>query len=530
MRTFRNMPVRLALVAGLILCARTPAIAQSTVPDDYVVFGDEQVKFGAGVIVSDGDLGSNGTLILGRATSVAPSSTVAAAQLRLASAVHVQGHAYYNGLRVGSGAQIGTQHLGVGVPILSLPALPPNPGAGPALVVTGSMTATPGSYGSIDVLPGGNLALAPGNYDVGTLRLRGSGKAPATLSCQATGGDCTIFVAARASLGANYIGLSGGRITVAYMGSRTMKVGRSGGIVKMTVYAPFASVQLKSSGGKQTSFEGHLYGREVRVGSGAQVTATGTVGSCGDNVLQAPVEECDGLDAAACPGRLRARLHVPGPTTSCGDGVRQPPAEDCDGADDALCPGVCQPNCQCPPPAGTPAVLHAVGPSVLNNATSFGVQIFGDDFLPGAELELSDKATSAIITTLPTTWVSYDRDDRAGAGRAWPVPTGIQRELVAKVINPGAPKSAPPDIGHCQTDTPTSPTACTTNADCPPGTGTCVNGDQRLTHVQRPRLPEPELRRGRARARTASATTARPARARRPAPASAAARARRSST
>ena len=416
MRTFRNMPVRLALVAGLILCARTAAIAQSTVPDDYVVFGDEQVKFGAGVIVSDGDLGSNGTLILGRATSVAPSSTVAAAQLRLASAVHVQGHAYYNGLRVGSGAQIGTQHLGVGVPILSLPALPPNPGAGPALVVTGSMTATPGSYGSIDVLPGGNLALAPGNYDVGTLRLRGSGKAPATLSCQATGGDCTIFVAARASLGANYIGLSGGRITVAYMGSRTMKVGRSGGIVKMTVYAPFASVQLKSSGGKQTSFEGHLYGREVRVGSGAQVTATGTVGSCGDNVLQAPVEECDGLDAAACPGVCEPDCTCP-ETTSCGDGVRQPPAEECDGADDTFCPGVCQPNCLCPPPAGTPAVLHAVGPSVLHNATSFGVQVFGQDFVAGAELELSDKATGTILATAADDVGVVDGDDRARAGR-----------------------------------------------------------------------------------------------------------------
>jgi len=117
---------------------------------------------------------------------------------------------------------------------------------------------------------------------------------------------------------------------------------------------------------------------------------------------------------------------------------------------------------------------------VLNNATSFGVQIFGDDFLPGTMLELSDKNTSAIITTLPTTWLSYTEiSARVPAGMA--VPTGIQRELVAKVINPGAPKSAPPDIGHCQMDTPTSPIACTSDLDCPPSAGSCQKGDQRLT-------------------------------------------------
>ena len=240
-----------------------------------------------------------------------------------------------------------------------------------------------------------------------------------------------------------------------------MTVGRSGGIVKMTVYAPFASVQLKSSGGKRTYFEGHLFAREVRVGSGAQVTATGTVGRCGDNVLQAPVEECDGNDAAACPGRLRARLPVPGD-----DGLRRRlcasrPPRSATARTTRSVPGVCQPNCQCPPPAGTPAVLHAVGPSVLHNATSFGVQLFGEDFLAGAQLELSDKTTGAILATLPTTWVS-STEMTALVPAGLPVPSGIQRELTAKVINPGAPTSAPPDIGHCTIDAPTSPIACTT--------------------------------------------------------------------
>src|SRR4029078_2029915 len=53
--------------------------------------------------------------------------------------------------------------------------------------------------------------------------------------------------------------------------------------------------------------------------------------------------------------------------------------------------------------------------------------------------------------------------------------------LTAKVINPGAPKSAAPDIGHCSVAGPNTPAACTTNGDCAPSAGTCVNGDQRLT-------------------------------------------------
>lgn len=133
-----------------------------------------------------------------------------------------------------------------------------------------------------------------------------------------------------------------------------------------------------------------------------------------------------------------------------------------------------------PPPTGTTAVLHAVGPSVLQNATSFGLQIFGETFMPGADLELSDALTGAILMRLPTVWLS-STEMTALVPAGMSVPGGIERELVAKVINPDAAKSAPPDIGHCQTDHPSSPTACTSDADCPPGTGSCINGDQRLT-------------------------------------------------
>src|SRR5262249_2587234 len=44
-----------------------------------------------------------------------------------------------------------------------------------------------------------------------------------------------------------------------------------------------------------------------------------------------------------------------------------------------------------------------------------------------------------------------------------------------------AAASLPPDVGHCTKDDPSSPTACTADADCPTGTGPCLTGDQRLT-------------------------------------------------
>jgi DNA-binding beta-propeller fold protein YncE len=124
--------------------------------------------------------------------------------------------------------------------------------------------------------------------------------------------------------------------------------------------------------------------------------------------------------------------------------------------------------------------LHSVGPSVLNNASDFGMQIFGSGFLPGAQLELSDKTTTAVISVLPTTFVSTS-ELTALIPQGMSVPSGVQRELVARVINPGNIKSAPPDIGHCQTDTATSGIACHSQQPCPPGAGPCITGDQRLT-------------------------------------------------
>src|SRR5262249_40427047 len=154
----------------------------------------------------------------------------------------------------------------------------------------------------------------------------------------------------------------------AFAGETTVTVGRAGGQVRATVQAPLATVRLRSSSGAVSGFTGRFVGRKVRVGAGAVV---------GRGPITTPV---------------------------CGNDLREG-SEGCDGADSSACPGTCRSDCECPPLPGSQAILHSIGPSVLNNATDFGVQIFGDDFLPGAELELSDKATTAIIATLPTDWV-----------------------------------------------------------------------------------------------------------------------------
>jgi hypothetical protein len=66
---------------------------------------------------------------------------------------------------------------------------------------------------------------------------------------------------------------------------------------------------------------------------------------CGNNVREG-TEQCDGSDAAACPGLCLADCTC-FPTTTCGNNVREG-TEACDGTDATACPGQCQSDCTCP--------------------------------------------------------------------------------------------------------------------------------------------------------------------------------------
>lgn len=402
------------------------AHAQPPALPSYILFGTDVVKLARHTDVTDGDVGSNTAVVIRSGASVAAASSIAAPLIKVAPSAQVDATTFTN------------QPLVLPPPVTVAPGL-----ANVTLSAGDTIGLGAGQYGRIEAAAGSTLVFQGGEYDVATIVVRSSGRLPALVRCDAPNG-CVVRVRDQLTLGASGVGLSGGPLMFEFAGTRTVSMGRRGAQFRAFVSAPSAIVRLRSSPSARASYTGRYFGRQVRVGPAAVIGLAGA------------------------------------PTPVCGNNIAEPPGEECDAPDDQACPNQCRTDCQCVPAPGTAAILHAVGPTALNNASAFGVQIFGDDFLPGAQLELTDQTTNAVVATVPTTWLSYTEITAlVPAGMA--VPNGIQRDLVARIINPAAAASAPPDIGHCATDIALSPIACTENADCPPGAGACLNGDQRLT-------------------------------------------------
>jgi DNA-binding beta-propeller fold protein YncE len=468
------------LVVALSLAAPAALRAQPRDLASYVLFAEQRVSVAALGVVEGGDVGANGLVSVGARGSVASGARLAGDDVRVGGATVVESVVFFRDtLRAGAAILLGGITSPIPIPLLTLPAPPAvAPGTGVVEVAPGATATVPaGAYAAITAAGGSTTILAGGEYDVGAFRVRGSAALPASVVCAATAG-CVVRVQSDLALAANAVGLTGGPLVVHYAGTRPVLVGRAGAQVRAMVRAPLATVRLRSSLRGRSDFTGQFVGRKVLVGAAATLRL-GMLPPpvCGNDVLETG-EECDGTDSALCPGQCTAGCQCP--VADCGDGVAVPPEEDCDGADDAACPGECESDCQCPPLPGTAATLHAIGPSVLQNATSFGVQLFGRNFADGAQVELSDRTSGAVLATLPADRVSTT-EMTALVPAGLPVPSGIQRELTARVVNPGAPRSGTPSIGHCATDRPDSPTACVTSADCPPGAGSCLTGDQRLT-------------------------------------------------
>jgi YVTN family beta-propeller protein len=433
------------LRAVVVLVVPLVAWAQSNDLDTYALFAQTKVSVGTASVVNQGDAGSNGTLMIGAGGHVLPSVRLAADTVRVGGTAIVEGETFFNALQFPSSASIlGTTHFGLALPVVTLP--PPavvTPGAGDVTVGRGqSGNVSAGSYRLVSVQPGATLVFLGGVYEIDQLHVRSSANAPSTVRCASAVG-CTVRVRSRLTLTARSLGLTGGTLAFHFAGTPTVSVGTTGAQVQAIVEAPRAVVKLKSSRTAPSSFTGRFVAMRIAVGAGTTI-ARGTIS-----------------------------------TPGCGDGILGP-GEDCDPPADGACPGTCLPDCQCPPPPQPIAKLHAVGPSVLHNASPFGVQLFGEDFEPGAQLEIADKSSGLPIVTLPTNWIS-STEMTALVPAGLPVPSGIQRELTARVINPGSSPSQPPTIGRCQVDLPTSPVACTTDADCPPTARPCVTPIQRLT-------------------------------------------------
>ncbi len=75
----------------------------------------------------------------------------------------------------------------------------------------------------------------------------------------------------------------------------------------------------------------------------ASMPATTPCPVCGNDTTEAPSEQCDGTDDAACPGACLANCFC----AICGDDDVNAPGEICDGTDDATCPGDCLADCTC---------------------------------------------------------------------------------------------------------------------------------------------------------------------------------------
>lgn len=421
-------------ITGAVCCAVAAAAvqAQPTSEASYAVYGTEKVKIGTGANLLNGAVGTLGDAFVRKFADV--EGPMVGGHVTVLPAGQVIG-TVYAGLATLDPIFVGAVVSPAAIPALSLSIAPVIPGATDVDVPFGGVLIIPsGSYAAIEI---GDAAVVAFDGDVDADRLVVNG--PGTqISCNAPA--CAIGVQSLLQLKVGAIH-GPNPVSFRFAGTKTVKVGLADSDINASVTAPSAHIKLRSSRSKPAQFQGRYLGKRVTVGSGAQV----------DGGILTPL---------------------------CGDAFRAG-SEECDPPDDAFCPNACQPDCTC---LGGPTTLrlHAIGPSVLHNATDFGVQIFGFGFQPGAQLELYDQSTSALIETLPTTFVSAT-ELTALVPAGMPVPSGIQRELVARVLNPDMVRSDPPDIGHCTQDVAISPIACTEDDDCPPGSGPCVHGIQRLT-------------------------------------------------
>ena len=418
---------------ALLGCAVTAA-AQSTDLTKYVLFGTSRVKLGSGAVVIRGGIGSN-DMVSVRSNSVI-NAPVSGDHVRVASGTTVHGSIYAN--QFSGGATLdGVLFTPITLPTLTLPPPPVVVPGGPDVIVDRNAfrIISPGAYRTIDIGAGAQVDL---RGDIQASRFITHANPNTLIRCTTSPSGCTVNVLGQLKLIAN-VQAPSFPFTFNYAGTEPVVIGMGSGVFAANVFAPNAKLRLKSSPGQVMNYFGTFAADKIVVGNGAALQSLVSGAICGDATLSAP-EECDPPSATACPGGCRA-------------------------------------DCTC---SALAFALYSVGPSVLHNATDFAVQLFGSGFQPGAQLELSDQSTNQVIEVLPTTFVSpFELTASIPAGMA--VSSGIQRELVARVINPGNVRSGPPIIGHCTTDAPNSPIACLGDGDCPSGTGPCVTGTQRLT-------------------------------------------------
>lgn len=190
--------------------------------------------------------------------------------------------------------------------------------------------------------------------------------------------------------GTTYVTTGGGGFSLHQVGSSSS--------FTQTVEASFHFVRIAVDGG-------HLLAQMIRedgsIGDTFTITKGGVpaVPTCGDGMVNDAVEQCDGLDRAACVGPCAVDCTC---VPVCGDQRVNRAEEACDGDDAASCPGLCRSDCTCDD--GTHVLeLEASADTVVK---------------PGAEASFDHGALTSLAVDAGPLSVAYLKFDLSDIDRA----------------------------------------------------------------------------------------------------------------
>jgi cytoskeletal protein CcmA (bactofilin family) len=297
------------MAALACLAPAVTAVAQSTGFGEYRLMAQRSIKILAGATVSNGAVGSNGTVIIRGATVSGP---VVADRLTMNADATDQGSAFFNDWN-GKGTIVGIPHNSATVPFFTMPMVTVSPGTTDVVVPAGAtQTIASGVYRSITIHSGAHVTLDQ-QIELDSFVMHKG----AEVDCISVDG-CYVSTKSRTVLRGN-VGASGPMAFV-QEGPKTMVIGGPGLSFRGGAFGPTAKVKLLSATADPLTFTGDITADRILIGKGAIVDGTLFIQPCGDTIIQSP--------------------------------------EQCDPPNDSACPGECLPNCKCPfvpPLIGTPS-------------------------------------------------------------------------------------------------------------------------------------------------------------------------------
>jgi len=302
----------MGMTALACLAPAVTVVAQAPGFGQYRLMAERSIKILGGATVSNGAVGSNGTVVIRGATVSGP---VVADQLTMNTSATIQGSAFFNDWN-GNGAILGIPHNSATLPFFTMPGLIVFPGTNDIVIPAGAtQTIASGVYGSITIHSGAHVTVDQ-QIELESFVMRGG----AEVDCISPEG-CYVSSKSRTVVKGN-VGATG-PVYFAQDGPKTMVIGGPGVSFRGGVFGQAAKVKLLSTTADPLTYTGDVVADRILIGKGAIVDGTLLTPPCGDTIIQPLFEQCD------------------------------PP-------NDSACPGECLPNCLCP--FVPPLILHSVGP------------------------------------------------------------------------------------------------------------------------------------------------------------------------